>query len=367
MVRRNVILGMMILPLLFSCTASETTNESAAPPFKMVTPQHLFSVSAPDPDHVWIGGYKSTLMYSPDAGKTWAKQETGVAWDICSICFIDDTAGWAVGKEGTILHTTDGGTTWSSQSSPSVNHLLDVFFVDHNNGWIVGYLTTMLRTTDGGKTWQDRHQQVKRPIDAQLEREGKVFMLRPRDPSLNAVHALDSRHVWIAAEYGTILCSSDGGDTWQTRGCKDIYPVVSEKEWLSPMPSLYSIFFKDKQNGWAVGMDGVILHTADSGTTWSKLESPLAKEKPTLYAVKIVGSSGWALGQFGEYMLSRDGGTTWQMKTGALRTRRWLRDMDFADENNGWAVGERGTIVRTTDGGETWTMPSGMPLKPDAF
>ena len=54
---------------------------------------------------------------------------------------------------------------------------------------------------------------------------------------------------------GTIVVSSDGGMTWK----QSPVPVSSD---------LTSVFFVDDNQGWAVGHDGIILHTGDGGDKW---------------------------------------------------------------------------------------------------
>jgi len=364
---KQFILLLLCILLLYSCKPTDVKTHSPTLPFKVITTQHLFTVATPDFRNIWVGGYKSTIMHSSDGGTTWKTQRSNVSSDICSIGFVDSNTGWAVGKEGTILSTKDGGETWSMQKSPTNNHLFSVYFFDKNNGWAAGSFASVVHTIDGGATWVDQHQEVRKPLDAQLKKEKTVLVLKPQDPTFNAIHAVDPDHVWIVGEYGTILYSSNGGDSWQMQECRDIYPVVSEKEWISPVPSLYSVYFTNENNGWAVGMDGIVLRTMNGGKNWEKLSSPLAEGKPTLYRVKAIGNKAWAVGQYGEYMFSFDGGDNWQRGTGCLLTRCWLRDMDFADENFGIAAGESGTIVCTRDGGKNWTMLSGMPLRPADF
>jgi hypothetical protein len=71
-----------------------------------------------------------------------------------------------------------------------------------------------------------------------------------------------------------------------------------------------SVAFVSPQSGWAVGRDGVILHTDDSGATWNFQASG---------------------------------------------TREDLDEINFATQQSGWAVGHAGTILHTEDGGNTWS------------
>ncbi len=80
------------------------------------------------------------------------------------------------------------------------------------------------------------------------------------------------------------------------------------QDWEKPLPALYGIVFADRPAGWIVGMDGVILHTADGGMTWKKIDS--GTDKP-LYSPGGQRRKGWAVGNKGVYLTSSDGGMTW--------------------------------------------------------
>src|SRR5215510_3366562 len=61
---------------------------------------------------------------------------------------------------------------------------------------------------------------------------------------------------WVAcAEGGIILRSSDDGEHWQI-----ITTPVTQHLW--------SISFANPQTGWAVGSDGQIIKTTNSGSVW---------------------------------------------------------------------------------------------------
>src|SRR5437016_9023704 len=60
--------------------------------------------------------------------------------------------GAAVGSNGTIVHTVNG-STWTVQTSGTTNLLNGVVFTDALNGWASGNFGTMLHTSNGGNTW----------------------------------------------------------------------------------------------------------------------------------------------------------------------------------------------------------------------
>jgi len=59
-------------------------------------------------------------------------------------------------------------------------------------------------------------------------------------------------NIWISGIDGIILHSKDGGETWETQASGTNY-------------ALMGISFPDKNNGWAVGPAGTILHTDNGG------------------------------------------------------------------------------------------------------
>jgi hypothetical protein len=67
-------------------------------------------------DHVWVAGRPgSTILHSPDMGRTWVTQSTGQPMPLNGIFFRDPEHGWAVGEFGSIMATVDGGKSWRVQ------------------------------------------------------------------------------------------------------------------------------------------------------------------------------------------------------------------------------------------------------------
>ncbi|MBL4658193.1 MAG: hypothetical protein JKX73_09350 [Flavobacteriales bacterium] len=127
--------------------------------------------------------------------------------------------------------------------------------------------------------------------------------------------------------------------------------------------SLYDVHFPDKNDGWAVGYPGIILHSSDAGEVWSSQNSPATH---WLFDVHFVDSlNGWATGMnftgpyVGIILNTGDGGTTWTTQYSS--SFRKFRGVWFTDTLNGWAIGEANLgdmiIMKTIDGGSSWTTP----------
>jgi len=207
-------------------------------------------------------------------------------------------------------------------------------------GWAVGEpmdnYGTIIHTTDGGETWV---------------RQGKLIAIP--NVNLNSVAAIDARTAWVVGDsvdgYGVILRTTDGGQSWQRQG------AFLE----TPDASLYGIYALNSAVAWAVGDKGVILHTTDGGWTWTRLDRgvpnvPL-RGLYTSDAVRI-----WVAGHnepgkdYGTIVLSADGGFIWWKLRYTLP--RWgeypLFMIHGVDAETVWAVGAQ-QVIRAADGG-TW-------------
>ena len=110
----------------------------------------------------------------------------------------------------------------------------------------------------------------------------------------------------------------------------------------------------------AVGSRGDIL-LSDDARSWRQVEVPT---RATLTAVTAVGAQLWAVGHDGMILHSSDGGVHWTIQ----RKEPWqaedaggdptqgapLLDVLFIDARRGFAIGAYSLALQTVDGGETW-------------
>jgi photosystem II stability/assembly factor-like uncharacterized protein len=150
---------------------------------------------------------------------------------------------------------------------------------------------------------------------------------------LQGVARAGSRLVAVG-QRGHIVYSIDDGATWHQASA----PVSSD---------LTAVFFVNDQKGWAVGHDAIILHTADSGLTWTtQLDGRRANERLVQYMQERVDASPQAADK--KELLEE---AKRYKEQGADKP---FLDVWFADENNGYAVGAYNLIFHTRDGGKNW-------------
>ncbi|MCO4798010.1 MAG: hypothetical protein KC484_02265 [Colwelliaceae bacterium] len=101
----------------------------------------------------------------------------------------------------------------------------------------------------------------------------------------------------------------------------------------------------------AVGERGHILRSQDVDN-WQQVQVPT---QSTLTAVTFINSLlGWAVGHDGVILHSSDGGLTWEIQQFLPHIQKPLLDVAFKNAKDGVALGAYGLFFRTTDGGNTW-------------
>jgi len=150
---------------------------------------------------------------------------------------------------------------------------------------------------------------------------------------LQAVTKAGNRLVAVG-QRGHIVISTDSGATWK----QSPVPVSSD---------LTSVYFVDEKQGWAVGHDGVILHTRDGGESWELQLTGRSANELLLWAMKrkvaADPSSEEAKKLLAEVARYQEQGAD-----------KPFLDVWFADSQNGYAVGAYNLIFRTSDGGKHW-------------
>ncbi|GHB85816.1 YCF48-related protein [Persicitalea jodogahamensis] len=222
-------------------------------------------------------------------------------------------------QPGTYTAKSDTPTSaWSWQNLlPDGEDFNDIFFPTDFIGIAVGDYGKIVRTTDGGQTWKK--------IAAN---ESYNFV---------SVHFVNGTTGWLIGQDGQILKTTDAGLTWTAWHQGGTYYGLND------------IFFTDPNHGWiANNNDNRILRTTDGGVSWQ----PYPVGMFGLRGVHFTdNNNGWAAGF--NLRKTTDGGVTWN--TVNFGSGNGLSDVFFLDSSRGWIVGINNVIYRTTDGGNNWT------------
>lgn len=156
----------------------------------------------------------------------------------------------------------------------------------------------------------------------------------------------------VVGDRGHILLSPDNGHTWT-------------QSTVPTRAMLTGISFPDALHGWAVGHDGVILHTMDGGRTWQRQDSGNDLETIYLDVLFLDAQRGFAVGAYGKFISTQDGGKTWQPGTPSDQDIHYNR-LTASPGGQLFLSGESGSLLISTDSGRTWK-PSAVPYDGSLF
>jgi len=134
-----------------------------------------------------------------------------------------------VGDMGHILFSDDGGADWRQASVPVSTDLVAVAFPDASHGWAVGHDGVILNSDDAGSTWR-------RQLDGRQ------------------LGALIKKHYSEAA--------------LDARAKDQAQHIIDQAEATAPAFTFLDVWFRDPNEGYAVGAFNLLLHTSDGGKNW---------------------------------------------------------------------------------------------------
>ncbi len=258
------------------------------------------------------------------------------------------TYGWVVGTEyggyGTILKTINGGITWNRQGDTTMipdADLNGVSAVSYQTAWAVGASCvqdtsqsygTILYTTDGGQTWF---------------RQGSSSSIP--DVYLSNVSAVNDQIVWVVGFSGIVLKTSDGGNNW-----------VQQAQGLLPNTEFMSVYAYDQNNVWAVGCDSghyaVIIHTTDGGSTWNRQGITELQGVMGLIDVHAISANTvTVVGTDHRCLVSSDSGAHWVTESVPGQGEAHINGVCMTSEQDIWITSDQDRMYFTKNAGSSWT------------
>ncbi len=297
----------------------------------------------------WISvGTKGSLLRSRNQGQSWettnaATQENDYLFSIIQ----DQKTGNLItaGTPGTILVSENQGKDWSIRLA--LGDITQGYFhqlIGDNKGTVVAIAGPGIThySTDAGKTWQasniDNTKQLFQGIyDVYSEQfiavgqAGNIQLSRDAidwkpattsvQNSLQTLFAMENI-IFIGADKGLILFSTDQGKNWQTIDTKVNATILSIRKLASGKLI-------------AIGSKGLVLISADSGKNWRQISTPTTTllrgpaQDPSTGIIYLSGKSG-------EILYSKDDAETWQLMPSV--TQASIKSL-YIDSKNHMLVG----------------------------
>lgn len=226
---------------------------------------------------------------------------------------------------GLLLLTNRSEAQWQYVNpKPQGNNLNYAAFTSGTTGWIAGDFGTIIKTTDGGNTWTNQYC---------LQNENIID-----------IEVINSNIVYFIASDNQLYGSINGGTSW-TKKFKFLGSNVS------------SLTFVSANEGWA-SQGSSIEHTIDGGLTWST-QTVLPGE--TFASVKFFSNGeGFATSSVGTILKYSNTGQTWSTVNSFAGTYKTMAILQSA--NTGLIV-INSTIYKSTNSGLTWIDPITTPTE----
>ena len=264
---------------------------------------------------------------------------------------------WAVGGRGMLANTKDG-KTWSPVEIPEVTQPQMTFPGTEPGEWYFGVSnlkmdSLVLNATVGGKPVVVDTDYTLYPDEGFIQfittldtappptidfkfAPGPAF--RPGDVSWN-VALFDGTKLTIAGEFGMILQTTDGGQTWIRRDS-----LLTPRE---PEPPYWIAGTQKGLNIYLAGAAGVMRASADGGATWAQLPAPSAEG---VFGVAVTSAGQPAVaGAVG--LIGILNGPEWTIADRSeLQLLSWLRTPVEMPDGRLVMLGGRATVIAFKDG-----------------
>lgn len=197
---------------------------------------------------VVVGEANSTngtgVWITEDAGQSWqpVQGKSGSGWRAAD--FLSEEIGAVAGLRGVLGLVVQGKLHPPRIGSLGMRGLHDLQLTGGGAGWLVGDGGLILTTDSNGLVWQAPEGAL--PAEARHLFDFQTVSCR-------------GERVWVAGTPGsTVWHSPDAGKTWQIQRTGQSLPIAS-------------LHFLNDKLGWGVGALGTVLRTTDGGQTWSVL------------------------------------------------------------------------------------------------
>ncbi|MGF2735624.1 WD40/YVTN/BNR-like repeat-containing protein [Marinobacter sp.] len=224
--------------LLTGCEAPLNLDAVRAQSQQAIQRTDFFQSVAQNDQVVAMAGNTGALLVSQNGGQDWQRIPVPTSESFLSLDTCPDGSFIALTFDNQLWHGTTAGTEWQPHDLPSQEQMMTATCAPDGSWWAGGSFTTLQSSADQGTTWNET--------------------TLNEDAILTNLQFLDADTAIATGEYGLVLKTRDGGQTWDYAGYlpEEFYP--------------HSAYFASSEEGWVGGLNGFIYHTTDGGESWDR-------------------------------------------------------------------------------------------------
>jgi hypothetical protein len=263
----------------------------------------------------WFTGSSGLMENVTPDGTPGHGYDLGFAAELRGIACRYSGEAWVVGSAGTLLYTSDAGATWALQPVPTTADLRTLATQDFGPVFVAG-TGTFLVTQDTGKTWTELGDGVAAFRSLAAAQDGHTVLALSDDGGLwaydgtrinrtatlagmRAISVSPDGQLAIAAGNG-MMRSQDGGATW------------------SPLAVDAGVTFDDVRlaedgTAVAVGAAGAIANVDEAGAVTVQHVGTAGLHTVHIADADDADPVGFAAGEGGQIVVTHDSGLTWSL------------------------------------------------------
>jgi photosystem II stability/assembly factor-like uncharacterized protein len=227
-------------------------------------------------DEGWIVGEPSILLHTSDGGATWSRIPLSEKLPGApnQIVALGPQSAEMSTNVGAIYQTKDGGKTWKAMVEEAVGVVRNISRSDDGKYVAVSSRGNFYSTWEPGQNaWVQHNRNSSRRLQNMgYGKDGRLWMLaRGGQVQFSSAEDLEAweeseypefstswglldlayrtpNEIWVAGGSGNLLCSFDGGKTWQ-----------KDREIENVPSNFYKIVFLTPEKGFIIGQKGVLL------------------------------------------------------------------------------------------------------------
>jgi photosystem II stability/assembly factor-like uncharacterized protein len=294
--------------VLAACEAPLDLEQVEAEDSRTFHRYDMLQAAAHSGERVAVVSSQGAIILSDDNGDSWQRIELPGRPALIDVTACPGGEFFALDSGRRVWSRSGNSAEWSSSAIDTPENTLSIHCAPNGRLWVSASFGTLY--------W----------ADASLG-EWNEFSLY-EDLQFTAVRFVDAMNGYALGEFGTVMATNDGGDTWEQREPipNDFYPM--------------GVDFLDVNTGWAGGLDGIIWQTIDGGESWTRQESVTSSP---IYNIHANGHGVYAVG--GSAKLVEFRGGRWQSFEGAPEVLAYMRGLDTLANGSLLVAGGGGTLA----------------------